>query len=214
MEKIWVYGTGGHAAVIVDMILSMKVFDIAGFVDDDINKKDKIFYKHAKIYSPAEFVRMNQKFNIKNILFAIGSNEIRKKLTEQFSVLNFPTIIHPTAIIGKFVEIDSGTVVMPYTVIETEAKVGKHCIINNNAIIGHNSVIGDYCHVGGRVILSGGTKVGHCCLIGIGASVTPLTTIGNQCTVGAGSVIAKDVPDNSFMFGNPARKVSNFLTNC
>ena len=42
-------------------------------------------------------------------------------------------------------------------------------------------------------------------------TVTPMMTIGNHCLIGAGSVIAKDVPDNSFMFGNPARKVNNYL---
>ena len=141
MEKIWVYGTGGHAAVIADMILSLNNFDIFGFIDDDSNKKDTIFFNHAKVFSPAEFTVANQKLNIRNIIFAIGSNEIRKKLAEQFSELNFPTIIHPTAIISKFVEIDVGTVVMPYTIIEPEAIVGKHCIINNNAIIGHNSIV-------------------------------------------------------------------------
>ncbi len=213
MEKIWIYGTGGHAAVIADMILSMRCFDIIGFIDDDSNKKDNIFFQHAKVFSPAEFVEVNQKLNIYNIIFAIGDNNIRKKLAEQFSDLNFPIIIHPTAIIGKFVEIGSGTVVMPYTIIEPDALVGKHCIINNNAIIGHNSIVGDYCHIGGRVVLSGGAKIGQCCLIGVGTTVTPTTLIGDNCLIGAGSVIAKEVPDNSFMFGNPARKVNNYLSN-
>ena len=200
--------------MIADMIMSLNNFDICGFIDDDANKKDTVFFNHAKVYSPDEFVEANKKLNIKYIIFAIGSNEIREKLAQQFTEMTFPTIIHPTALISKFVEIGCGTVVMPYTIIEPEAIVGKHCIINNNAIIGHNSIVSDYCHIGGRAVLSGGTKIGQCCLLGVGATVTPTITIGNHCLIGAGSVIAKDVPDNSFMFGNPGRKVNNYIPKC
>ncbi len=211
MQKIWLYGTGGHAAVITDMILSMQCFEIAGFVDDNVQKQGKMFYKQAMVYSPADFLQKNARQKIRNLFFAIGDNAVRKNLAQQFSDFNFPTIIHPSAMIGKFVKIECGTVVMPYAIVETEAVIGEHGIINNNAIIGHHSIIRPYCHIGGRVVLSGGTRVGQCCLIGVGASVPPLTVIGDHCTIGTGSVVTRNVPDHSFMFGNPARQISNFL---
>ena len=42
----------------------------------------------------------------------------------------------------------------------------------------------------------------------IGQDVTILANIGKNCTVGAGSVVLRDVPDNTTVLGNPARKVN------
>lgn len=42
----------------------------------------------------------------------------------------------------------------------------------------------------------------------IGQDVSILANIGANCTVAAGSVVFKDVPDNTTVLGNPARKVN------
>lgn len=41
--------------------------------------------------------------------------------------------------------------------------------------------------------------------IGIGAIICPGVIIGENSVVGAGSVVTKDVPDNAFVAGNPAK---------
>lgn len=53
-------------------------------------------------------------------------------------------------------------------------------------------------------------KIGNNVFIGNGCIVLPGTTVGNNVVLGAGSVIASDVPDNSVMIGNPARKLCSF----
>ena len=42
----------------------------------------------------------------------------------------------------------------------------------------------------------------------IGQDVVLMANVGENCTVGAGSVVYKDVPDNTTVLGNPARKVN------
>ena len=37
--------------------------------------------------------------------------------------------------------------------------------------------------------------------------VCPGVTIGNNCVIGAGSVVTRDIPDNVFAAGNPARVI-------
>ncbi len=49
-------------------------------------------------------------------------------------------------------------------------------------------------------------SIGDDCWIGGGAIILPGVTIGNRCIVGAGSVVTKDVPDDTIVSGNPARK--------
>jgi acetyltransferase-like isoleucine patch superfamily enzyme len=41
--------------------------------------------------------------------------------------------------------------------------------------------------------------------IGSGCTILANVTIGENAIVGAGSVVTKDVPANSIVFGNPAR---------
>ncbi len=55
-------------------------------------------------------------------------------------------------------------------------------------------------------------KIGDNVFIGNGAIVLPGTTIGNNCIIGAGSVVAKDIPDNSVVVGNPSRVLCSFET--
>lgn len=51
----------------------------------------------------------------------------------------------------------------------------------------------------------GKIKIGNNVLIGTNCIILPNTTIGNNCIIGAGSVVRGKFPDNSVIFGNPAK---------
>lgn len=51
----------------------------------------------------------------------------------------------------------------------------------------------------------GRIKVGNNCMLGINVILLPGVTIGDNYMIGTGSVVGKDIPDNSFAFGVPAR---------
>ena len=61
---------------------------------------------------------------------------------------------------------------------------------NNNALSEENNVI----HIGENTW--------------IGQDATIMANIGKNCTVGAGSVVLNEVPDNTTVLGNPARRVN------
>lgn len=46
--------------------------------------------------------------------------------------------------------------------------------------------------------------IGEDCWIGGGSIICPGVTIGDRCVVAAGSVVAKDIPPDSLVAGNPA----------
>lgn len=48
-------------------------------------------------------------------------------------------------------------------------------------------------------------EIGNNVQVGAHALILPGVRIGNNVGIGAGSVVARDVPDNSFVMGNPAR---------
>jgi len=49
------------------------------------------------------------------------------------------------------------------------------------------------------------TRIGAHCQIGAHSIIMPGITIGDCCIVAAGSVVIRDVPPGSLVFGNPAR---------
>lgn len=55
--------------------------------------------------------------------------------------------------------------------------------------------------------------IGKNCFVGYGAIILPGVTIGDSVIVTGNSVVARDVPSNSVVMGNPARIVeSNIVT--
>ena len=52
--------------------------------------------------------------------------------------------------------------------------------------------------------------IGDNVFIGQGSIILPNTKIGNNVIIGAGSVVAKDVPDNVVIAGNPWRVLCSF----
>lgn len=56
----------------------------------------------------------------------------------------------------------------------------------------------------------GFVTIGDNVFIGNGAIILPNTNIGNNVIIGAGTVVASDVPDNSVIAGNPAKRLCEF----
>ena len=109
---------------------------------------------------------------------------------------------------------------------ERGVQIGKNVDIIDSYIDGchgHLITIGNNVTMTGARILAhdastkkfiGYTKIGFVTIgnnvfIGNGAIILPGTHIGNNVIIGAGTIVASDVPDNSVMIGNPARKLCN-----
>lgn len=195
------FGAGGHAKVIVD-ILKRNNITIDRVLDDNSSSKDILGVVVEKNNLTA-----NDHFEA---IISIGNNEIRKDIAKKYS-LRYQTAIHPKSVIASDVEIGEGTVVMANASINPDVKIGKHCIINTNAVVEHDCEIGDYVHISPNAAIAGNVGIGEGTHVGIGASVIQGLKVGTWVKIGAGAVIIEDIPDFATVVGNPGKiiKIKN-----
>jgi sugar O-acyltransferase (sialic acid O-acetyltransferase NeuD family) len=141
-----------------------------------------------------------------SVVICCKDNDLKEKIYKelQHKNINFPPLVHPKAVISKFAEMKEGSIINANAVIQPEAKIGKFCMIHAGVIIEHNCIIEDFVNLAPSVTLAGGVKVGKYTTINTGTVVAPNVTIGMGCLIGAGSLILKNVPAGSKIFGHPA----------
>ncbi len=87
-------------------------------------------------------------------------------------------------------------------------EIGNNTTITNASILAHDASTKK--RLGYTKI--GKVKIGNNCFVGMGSIILPGVTIGNDVIIGAGSVVREDIPDNSVVAGNPAKKVCDTET--
>ncbi|MEK7790902.1 MAG: acetyltransferase [Deltaproteobacteria bacterium] len=202
MEQILVFGTGGHAKVVIDIV--EKQYHVSGLID----------ISPPKISSLWNYPYLGTENDIGSLgifqgIIAVGDNGVRQKIAEKIISLvpkfRFITAIHPSAQIGRGVEILPGAVIMAGACINADTRIGAHGIINTRASIDHDCVIEDFVSIAPGVTIGGNVRVGHGSAIGLGASIIHNVSIGAHALIGAGAVVIKDLPEHVVAYGVPCR---------
>ena len=201
-----IYGTGGHAKSIYNLIKNKNKNKNKIIFFDENNKYFKVGNKTFIVEGGLKKLIKNKK-KISEVIIAIGNNKIRQKIFEALKKkIKFATIIHSKSHCAYGVKIGDGTVVMPGSLLNTDTIIGRNCIVNSNSSIDHDCVIGDHTHICPGTVLAGNVIIGKNCWIGLGAKIIQNCTIGNNVFVAAGAVVTKDVKSNSSVKGIPAKK--------
>lgn len=213
-EKIFVFGAGGHAKVVVDIIERQGLYEVAFLVDDRPEMKGAVVYGCQVIGGREELIDSG----VRRGIVAIGSNSVRCSIAGWLAGegMELVSALHPSAQLARGVTIGSGSVVMAGAVVNSDASIGYDVIINTGATVDHDCSIGDGAHIAPGATLCGTVTVGAGTFICAGATVIPNLTIGKGVVVGAGSTVIGNVPDGTTVAGTPAKRlyVSNYdLTN-
>lgn len=197
MSSLVLYGAGGHAKVIYDIILSNNL--LLEYLLDDYPPSS--FFHHLEVFKPKD-----ELLNNKKVIVAVGDANARERIVAKIAdKCSFETLVHHSSFVSRFSELGEGTVVMPQACINAEVNIGKHCIINTACVIEHECIIEDFVHLSPSVTLAGNITIKKRAQIGIGARIIPGVTIGEDAIIGAGTVVIRDVPDGATVVGNPGK---------
>lgn len=194
MDKIYLYGAGGHGKVIKEIIEACGG-KVEAFVDDNLSRNEWV---GLPVVHSVE--------GIEEMIVSIGSNKTRKMIAGKLGC-RFGVAIHPSAIVSPSATIGEGTVVMPGAIVNADAVIGRHCIVNTGASVGHDCHLEDFCHVAPHATLCGTVNLGEGVWIGAGAVVNQNIEIGEWTVVGSASAVISNVEPNVTVAGVPARKI-------
>jgi len=208
-NDIVIIGGGGHARVIISLLIKMNAYKLIGYFDISdrgtihnakyLGNDDKLFELYAlnkscKAVLGIGYLKIS---NLREKLFyrAIGIGYQFPIIASSYSIINEEALINP------------GTIILDGTIINCGTNIGKCSIINTGSIVEHDCTIGDFAHIAPGVTICGGVKIGCNTLIGAGATILQNINIGNNTVVGAGSLVTKDIPDNVIAYGVPAKVI-------
>ena len=206
MKELIIFGAGGHAAVVLDALMSHPAYHVEFVIKGLLDDSNKLSCLNIPVIG-----RINDAKKLASdkteFVIAIGNNAFRRELQDKFSELVFATVVHPSAIIASHVELGAGSMVLARAVISPNVKIGRHVIVNTGAIVEHDNVIADFVHVSPQATLCGGVRVQDSTHIGANVTIIPGVCIGANAVVGAGATVISNVMNEDTVVGTPAKSI-------
>ena len=211
MKKIAILGTGGFARELTTLIQDINAFsptyDFIGFVDGSL-PKDTLVNGYPVIGNDEEINNVSEELGL---VLAFGDPKLKKRVKTKFTnpLLFFPTLIHPSVMIGdrRFVEIGEGCIICAGCILTTNIRIKDFVTLNLQCTVGHDTTINEYSAFMPTCNISGEVNVGEGVYCGTGVKIINLTSIGDYTIVGAGAVIAKSLPARCTAVGVPAKPI-------
>lgn len=110
-------------------------------------------------------------------------------------------LIENNVIIGDNVTIKSGVQIWDGVTIEDDVFIGPNVTFTNDLVPRSKMHLNDYA----KTVIQKGAS------IGANSTIVAGNIIGEYSFIGAGSVVTKNIPNNTFWYGNPA-KCKGFVT--
>lgn len=214
MRDIVIFGCGGHGREVLQIVLDQNVevtrWRMLGFlVSKGIDapptvKGYPVFHDVEALGDPARL----------NLAIAIGNGQARKDVMNDLvrsGLTSFPSLVHPTAWIGRDVELGQGVIVCAGALLTTDIALGDHTHVNIGATISHDCRIGAFSTLSPGVNLAGRVTLGEGVEVGTAASIIPGIKVGSWSVIGASAAVVQDIPEGCTAVGVPAKVIKHPL---
>lgn len=210
MKKIIIIGVGGFGReikMLIDQINAVtKKYEIIGFYDDTDNPQPS----YNGVNYLGKIADLNLVSETTAVAMGIGTPLVKKKILERLTnpLLIFPSLIHPSVIIGAdAVKIGDGTIICAGCILTCTIEIGKFVTLNLCCTVGHDTQIGDFASFMPAVNISGEVIIEDSVYVGTGAKIINQLQIGKNTIVGSGAVVSKTLPPNCTAVGIPAKPI-------
>lgn len=209
MKDLYIIGAGGFGrdvAWLVERINEIEpTWNIKGFIDDNESRWGTKENDYVVLGGCDYLKTLGEVYAV----CAIGAAKVRKSVIEkiQESSIKFATLIDPSVLISKRVEVGEGTIICANSILTVDIKIGKHVIINLDCTIGHDNIIDDFVTIYPSVNVSGNVHLGECSELGTGMQIIQGKTVAKNTIIGAGAVVVRDIEVSGTYVGSPAKKI-------
>ncbi len=202
-KPVLIYGAGGHAKTVIDLIRALEKWEIAGIVDDRVPRGTAVM--DVPVLGGAEVLPDCHRRGITaavNAVGGIGNYAVRWRIFEKLKASNFtfPTLIHPAALVEPSVQLDEGVQILAMTYVSSESRIGFGSLINAGAVLSHECLLGKCVNLSPGALLAGNVQINDFAQIGMGATLNLGVKIGREARVGNSAVVKSDVPDGGRVY--------------
>lgn len=209
MRDLYIIGAGGfgrEVAWLVERINEIEpTWNIKGFIDDNESRWG-VKENNYVVLGGCDYLKtLGEVYAV----CAIGAAKVRKNVIEKIkkSSVKFATLIDPSVLISKRVEVGEGTIICANSILTVDIKIGEHVIINLDCTIGHDDIIDDFVTLYPSVNVSGNVYLGECSELGTGMQIIQGKTVTKNTIIGAGAVVVRDIEVSGTYVGCPAKKI-------
>jgi sugar O-acyltransferase (sialic acid O-acetyltransferase NeuD family) len=197
-----VFGAGGFAKSLIDLMRSAQGIEPICVVDDDPDRTGDVL--GAPVIGGRDYLAPLRAVGLRyavNAVGAIGRIQDRIAIFELLDELGFelPTLVDPAAFVAESATLAEGTQVFAGALVCSAAAVGRGTIVNSGAIVSHDCRVGSYSHLAPGAVLAGEVEVGDAVLVGMGVTARVGLRIGSGAIVGNSCVLREDVPPGTIL---------------
>jgi sugar O-acyltransferase (sialic acid O-acetyltransferase NeuD family) len=209
MKNLIIIGARGYGREIYNWATQCNEYNrewqIKGFLDDKKDALDGMGYPVGILSSVEDYIiQPNDVF-----VCALGNVQYKKKFIELVTGRGgeFINLIHPTAIVNKFVTLGKGIIVCGFSSISNECEIEDFVTIQGYSAIGHDCKIGNWCHINAYSFMGGYAELEDEVTLHTRATILPRVKVGKGAIVGTGSIVIKNVKPGITVYGNPAKEL-------
>jgi sugar O-acyltransferase (sialic acid O-acetyltransferase NeuD family) len=211
LTRFLIIGAGQVGRLVAEIARRIPDLECVGFLDRDQSLHGQRFLGVPVLGGDdrlEDFVG-----EVEAALPVLGDLRVRLEMFSRCRRLGFRlvNVIDPSVNMASDIKLGEGIVISCGAILLTSVEVKDYAFVGTGVRILHDTLIGSNCVIGGGSTIGASVTVGCNVSFGVGVQVASgRKRIGDNAKIGAGSVVLKDVPENVFVLGNPARAIGCF----